>query len=142
MAANRKLEKELEQATQAALQGHLASFIAGGAEVSGVTVVTGEVPDADMPALRTLGESLRDRMGPASVGVLGSRTADKAFLVVSVSDDVIARGVQAGKLVGSLAKRVGGGGGGRPNLATAGGRNPDGLSDALAASASIVRLRP
>jgi alanyl-tRNA synthetase len=51
----------------------------------------------------------------------------------------VARGVQAGKLVGALAKRVGGGGGGRPTLATAGGKNPDGLGDALAAATNEVR---
>jgi len=74
-------------------------------------------------------------------GAAGSADAaeGKAYLAASVTDDLVAEGVQAGKLVGALAKRVGGGGGGRPTLATAGGKNPDGLADALAAVADEVR---
>ena len=112
--------------------------------VGDVRVATGEIPGADMDTLRDLAETARNRMtatGGGGVAVFGSADAEegKAYLAASVTDDVIAQGVQAGKLVGALAKTVGGGGGGRPTLATAGGKNPDGLADALGAAADQVR---
>ena len=124
----------------AGLDGILQSAV----DVDGVRVATGEVTGADMDTLRGLAETARERLaatGGGGVAVFGSADADegKAYLAASVTDDVIARGVQAGKLVGALAKKVGGGGGGRPTLATAGGKNPAGLADALAAAVDEVR---
>ncbi|MEO0855308.1 MAG: DHHA1 domain-containing protein, partial [Bacteroidota bacterium] len=76
-----------------------------------------------------------------AVVVLGSADlgAGKAMLVCAVTDDLTKRGVQAGKLVGLLAKRVGGGGGGRPTLATAGGRQPEHLDAALGEAEALLR---
>ncbi|MFT5142434.1 MAG: alanyl-tRNA synthetase [Rhodothermales bacterium] len=132
--ANKRLEKELERVRAEALAGKLAAFIDKSVDVGGVKLARGRVDGADMNSLRGLGEELRSRMGDAAVGVLGSTDGDKAYLVVTVSDDVIKRGVQAGKLVGLLAKIVGGGGGGRPNLATAGGKIPAKLGEAIDAA--------
>ena len=119
----------------------LDGFLADAADVDGVRVVTGAVDGADMDALRDLAETARQRLGETGVAVFGAADADegKAYLAASVTDDLIGRGLQAGTLVGALAKRVGGGGGGRPTVATAGGRNPDGLPDALGAVADAVR---
>ncbi len=119
----------------------LDQILADAADVEGVRVATGTVPGADMDTLRDLAETARDRLGENGVAVFGSadEAEGKAYLAASVTDDLVKRGVQAGKLVGALAKRVGGGGGGRPHLATAGGRNPSGLSDALAAVSDEVR---
>jgi alanyl-tRNA synthetase len=104
-----------------------------------VRLVRGRVDGTDMNALRGLGEKLRDRLGRNSVGVLGSSDGPKAYLVVTVSDDLIKTGgLQAGKLVGALAKIVGGGGGGRPTLATAGGRDPSKLGEALDAAGETL----
>ncbi len=127
-----------EQAT-AGLDQTLAEAV----EVEGVRVATATVPGADMDTLRDLAETARERWGENGVAVFGSadEAEGKAALAASVTDDVVRRGVQAGPLVGALAKRVGGGGGGRPHLATAGGRNPSGLPDALAAVAEEVRQR-
>ena len=128
------------QNAAAGLDGILQSAV----DVDGVRVATGEIPGADMDTLRGLAETARARMtatGGAGVAVFGSADPEvgKAFLAASVTDDGISRGVQAGKLVGALARRVGGGGGGRPTLATAGGKNPDGLADALGAAVDAVR---
>jgi alanyl-tRNA synthetase len=132
--ANKRLEKELERVRAEALAGNLAAFIDNAVDVGGVKLARGRVVGADMNSLRGLGEELRSRLGDSAVGVLGSTDGAKAYLVVTVSDDVIKRGVQAGKLVGSLAKIVGGGGGGRPNLATAGGKVPAKLGEAIDAA--------
>ncbi|WP_420454401.1 alanine--tRNA ligase [Rubrivirga sp.] len=121
----------------------LDRFLSEAEAVGEVRVATGEVPGADMDTLRDLAETARNRMTATGGGVAVFGAADpdegKAFLAASVTDDLVAQGVQAGKLVGALAKKVGGGGGGRPTLATAGGKNPDGLADALGAAAEEVR---
>ena len=116
----------------------LAGILAGAEDVGGVAVATGTVAGADMDTLRGLAETARSRMG-SGVAVFGSVEGGKAYLAAAVTDDVVRRGVQAGKLVGALARRVGGGGGGRPTVATAGGKDPGGLPDALAAAAGEVR---
>ena len=126
------------QQAAAGLDGVLKAAL----DVDGVRVATGEIAGADPDTLRGLAETARERLaatGGAGVAVFGSAGDGKASLACSVTDDVVARGVQAGTLVGALAKRVGGGGGGRPTLATAGGKDPDGLPDALAAAADEVR---
>ena len=126
------------QQAAAGLDGVLQAAV----DVDGVRVATGEIAGADPDTLRGLAETARERLaatGGAGVAVFGSAEGGKATLACSVTDDLVARGVQAGKLVGALAKKVGGGGGGRPTLATAGGKDPDGLPGALAAAADAVR---
>jgi alanyl-tRNA synthetase len=142
IAQARRLEKELESMREQALAGRLDAFVESAVTVEGVRVAFGEVDAPDMNLLRTLGERLRQKLGAGSVGILGSANKDegKVYLVASVSDDLVSeRGLKAGDLVGILAARVGGGGGGRPHLATAGGRKPEALPDTLRESASVVR---
>ncbi|GIV59239.1 MAG: alanine--tRNA ligase [Rhodothermaceae bacterium] len=137
----KRLEKALEEAKQARLAAGLDALIGQARRLGDVRLVSGRVEPADMSTLRALGETLRDRLGGGAVGVLGTVDPEggKVYLVATVSDDLVARGLQAGKLVGVLAKRVGGGGGGRPTLATAGGRNPEALDEALAAAETVLR---
>ncbi|NBC15684.1 MAG: alanine--tRNA ligase [Bacteroidetes bacterium] len=141
MEARKALEREIETLRLQNLEGHLDTFIENAETVGSARLVTGRVPSTDMDALRDLGQMMADRLGEASVGVLGTEdpSGEKVYLVASVSDDLVERGVQAGKLVGALAKRVGGGGGGRPHFATAGGRQPEHLEDALTAAADALR---
>ena len=141
LAENKKLEKELASLSLNQLEGKLDAFISAAQDVSGARLVTGRLEQVDMDGLRTLGQSLRDRLPEKSVAVLGSVSpeGDKAYLVASVSDDLIKdAGVKAGAIVGSLAKRVGGGGGGKPTLATAGGKQPENLDGALEAAARVL----
>ena len=140
----KSLEATIAGLRKAQAAAGLDQILAEAEAVGDVRVATGEIPGADMDTLRDLAETARNRMtatGGGGVAVFGSADAEegKAYLAASVTDDVIAQGVQAGKLVGALAKTVGGGGGGRPTLATAGGKNPDGLADALGAAADQVR---
>ena len=140
----KSLEATIAGLRKAQAAAGLDQILAEAEAVGDVRVATGAIPGADMDTLRDLAETARSRMtatGGGGVAVFGSADAEegKAYLAASVTDDVIAQGVQAGKLVGALAKKVGGGGGGRPTLATAGGKNPDGLADALGAAADEVR---
>ena len=105
-------------------------------EVSGVKLMARKVAVADGKALRAAADTLRDRMG-SGVVVLGADTGGKATLLVAVTKDLTDR-VHAGKLVGGLAKHVEGRGGGRPDLAQAGGANVGGLDAALGAAADAL----
>jgi alanyl-tRNA synthetase len=87
--------------------------------------------------LRGIADELKNRLGSAVV-VLGAALEDKVNLVVAVTPDVTARGVHAGKLVKELAAMCGGGGGGKPELAQAGGKDPSRLDEALAAAERLV----
>ena len=86
--------------------------------------------NADGNTMRNEAERLRDTLGTAVV-VLGSRESGSVKLVVMVSKDIAGKRVHAGKLIKAVAEMVGGGGGGRPDMAQAGGKNPDALPDAL-----------
>ncbi len=139
----KSLEATIAGLRKAQAAAGLDQVLAQATTVGDVRVATGEIAGADMDTLRDLAETARNRMtasGGGGVAVFGAADAEagKATLAASVTDDLVARGVQAGKLVGALAKKVGGGGGGRPTLATAGGKNPAGLADALAAAADEV----
>ncbi|MEM8557225.1 MAG: alanine--tRNA ligase [Bacteroidota bacterium] len=130
----------------AALKAQLAAsgvdaLIDDATDVDGVRLVRGAIDGADAKTLQDLAADLRERLGENAVVVLGAadHEAGKAMLVCAVTGDLPKRGVQAGKLVGLLAKRVGGGGGGRPTLATAGGRQPEHLGAALADAEALLR---
>ncbi len=134
-------EKELEKKLEKAMQGGAGAgdLLAGAKTVQGVKLIAAEIDGADEVQLRSLGEQLKQKLG-SGVVVLGSRTDEKAMLVVQVSADLAAK-VSAGKLVGELAPLVGGRGGGKPDLAQAGGKEPGKLPEALAAAeAALAKL--
>ncbi len=134
----KSLEKELAAFKQGAASAGLDELIAEAQDVNGIRLITGEIPGADMRTLSDLGEQIREQLQENTVAVLGSANLEegKAYLVASVTDDLVKNGIQAGKIVGALAKIVGGGGGGRPHLATAGGKQPEHLAEALAAAST------
>ncbi len=129
----RDLEKEIALLRVASLGQVLDALVRDAVEANGVRVVAGKTAPAVMDDLRILGQDLRGRLGSGAVGVLGAVDpgGDKVYLVSTVTDDLVGKGLSAGKLVGAVAKTVGGGGGGRPELATAGGKLPDKLDEAL-----------
>ncbi len=135
----KSLEQTVEALQHEQLAQQLDTFLENSTTVGPVTLVTGQVASTDMDALRALGQELRGRLPNEAVGVLGTvdPEGEKVYLVCAVTDDLKDR-LPAGTLVGSLAKRVGGGGGGRPGLATAGGRQPKQLPDALQAAADVI----
>ncbi len=137
------LQDQVDQLRQQQLAGQLDQIIAENAvEVDGVTVVTGRLDRADMDELQEVGQQLRDKLGERAVGVLGSvgNEGEKVYVVATASDDLVEAGrLQAGRLVGTLGERLGGGGGGRPQLASAGGRDTEALDTVLEDTPSLVR---
>jgi alanyl-tRNA synthetase len=125
----RVLEKQLQ-----ALEGKLArskadDLVAAARQVNGVAVVAGRIDGLDTETLRGVVDTIRDRLGSGVVCV-GSAVDGKVNLVAAVTKDLTKR-VQAGRLVQEVARVVGGGGGGRPDLAQAGGKEPGNLDQAL-----------
>lgn len=106
-------------------------------QVNGVNLLAAKVSDVDMNGLRNLGDQLKEKMG-GGVVVIVSTMADKANVIVMADDDAVSKGAHAGNMIKEVAKLVGGGGGGRPNMAQAGGKNPAGADEAVAAAKEIL----
>jgi alanyl-tRNA synthetase len=126
----RELERQNEQ-----LQKKLASQAGGGlvsqaAEIAGVKAIIAELDQADPKSLRELVDDLKNQIG-SGVVLLGTAKGSKVSLIAGVTDDLTAK-VKAGDLVNQAANVVGGKGGGRPDMAQAGGSLPEHLNEALA----------
>jgi len=106
-------------------------------DVKGVPFIAAAVPGVDMNELRNLGDELKSKLA-GGVVLLISDKDQKVNLMAMASDEAIAKGAHAGNLVKGVASEVGGGGGGRPNMAQAGGKNPAGIPAALAKAADVL----
>jgi len=102
-------------------------------DVNGVKFLGVSLEGVDMNELRNLGDDLKSKLG-SGVIVLASVNEGKVNLMVAATDDVVAKGAHAGNIIKAAAPKVGGGGGGRPNMAQAGGKNPSGINEALEAA--------
>ena len=136
MADRKRLEKELD-----GLKRELARAAAGDAseqarEINGIKVLALELP-GDAATLRDEADRLRGVLGSGLV-VLGSREGGKVLLLAAATKDIAGKKVHAGNIIREIARLVGGGGGGRPDMAQAGGKNPDGLPAALERVYEIV----
>ena len=107
-------------------------------EVSGVKLLAMNVEGLDMNGLRNMGDKLRDQLGEGVV-VLASAEGGKVNLIVSATESAVAKGAHAGNLIRRLAPMVGGGGGGRPNMAQAGGKDPSGIPAMLEKAADFLK---
>ena len=134
---NRQLEKELEQ-LKSKLASSAGSDLAGQAEdINGVKVLAARIDGGDARALRDIVDQLKQKLGTAAI-VLATVSGDKVSLAAGVTKDTIGR-VKAGDLVNHVAMQVGGKGGGRPDMAMAGGSDPAALEGALASVSDWVR---
>jgi len=107
--------------------------------LDGFKIVSSRIHASTMEELKSIGDTLRTKLG-SGVGILASIIDEKVALVCVVTDDLIkTRNLQAGKIVGEVARQVGGGGGGKPHLATAGGKEVSKLDDALTRTVDIIR---
>ena len=132
-----EMEKELAKQRQATVQSRapaIAEELLG--KLQGKLLV-GNLGDANPELLRTVVDALKPKLTSAIV-VLGGAAEGKVSLICYVTPDLVKEGKQAGKIVGAVAKICGGGGGGRPDLAQAGGKQPEKLAEALAAVPQIV----
>jgi alanyl-tRNA synthetase len=138
----RKLEKEIAKLRLESRRDEMKALVRAAKNVDGtnIRVISEEIKVSDADELKSLAEMLRDELKTAAVATLGAAlAADKVSLVSVVTDDLIKeKKLQAGKLVGSIAEIVGGKGGGRPQIAQAGGKYPERLKEALASTQGFV----
>jgi alanyl-tRNA synthetase len=132
----KKLRRELESMRMKSASAATADAASSAVEVKGVKVLAQRVDALDKSQMRNLVDELRGKLG-SGVVVLGAAAEGKVSLIVGVSKDLTGR-VQAGKIVGAIAAKVGGKGGGRPDLAEAGGSDVAGLDAALASARDVV----
>lgn len=139
ISRNRELEKEIQKLKQKQAGSKLDDLLKDGKTLNGINLFTGSIPGAEMDALKQLGYDALQKTSEKSVIVLSSTTDEgKVFLMAALTDDLVSEGLKAGTLVSELGKIVGGGGGGQPNLATAGGRFPDKVEEAFKAAEKWV----
>jgi alanyl-tRNA synthetase len=136
-ADNKALASELESLKAKMAKDSLGNVLDNVVEVKRMKVLAAKVPGVDMNGLRDLSDNLCDKMGQGVV-VLVSETDGKVNLVAKATEDAVLNGAHAGNLIKAIAPMVGGGGGGRPNMAQAGGKNPAGIDECLKAVVGIV----
>ena len=107
-------------------------------EVKGLKVLATKVPDVDMNGLRNLGDQLKEKLGEGVIVLASSQGNDKVNLIAMATDGAMKQGAHAGNLIKAIAAIVGGGGGGRPNMAQAGGKNPAGIDEAIAKVTEVL----
>ncbi|MDE7001604.1 MAG: alanine--tRNA ligase [Lachnospiraceae bacterium] len=137
MAEIRSLQSENESLKSKAAQEALGDVMNQVTEVKGVKLLAARADGVDMNGLRDLGDQLKAKLGEGVV-VLASGIEGKVNLVAMATDDAMAKGAHAGNLIKGIAGLVGGGGGGRPNMAQAGGKNPEGIDKAIAETKAVL----
>ena len=106
-------------------------------EIKGVNLLAASLKGVDMNGLRELGDQLKEKLGEGVI-LLASETEGKVNLMAMATDEAMKKGAHAGNLIKGIASLVGGGGGGRPNMAQAGGKNPGGIAEALEEAVRIL----
>ena len=130
-------EKEIAELKSKLTSGVEDDIINSAKEINGVKVVAYSVDGIDGNALRDLGDKVRNKLS-SGVVVLFSNVAGKVNLIAMSTKDVLDKGVHCGKIIKEVASIVGGGGGGRPDMAQAGGKNPQNIKDAIEKTYSVV----
>ena len=136
-AENKALNSEVESLKSKLAQDAMGDVMSQVEEVKGVKFLAAKVEGVDMNGLRELGDQLKDQLGEGVV-VLASATDGKVSLMATATKGAVEKGAHAGNLIKAIASCVGGGGGGRPNMAQAGGKNPAGIDDAIAKARQVL----
>ncbi len=137
MAELKALQSENESLKSKAAKEALGDVMDQVAEVKGVKLLAASVADVDMNGLRDLGDQLKEKLGEGVV-VLASAKDGRVNLIAMATDGAMKSGAHAGNLIKGIAALVGGGGGGRPNMAQAGGKNPAGIEAAIAEASKVL----
>lgn len=137
LAEIKALNSEIESLKSKAAKESLGNVENDIKEVNGVKVIATKVSGVDMNGLRDLGDQLKTKI-ESGVVVIASETDGKVNLIAMVTDDAIKKGAHAGNLIKEISGFVGGGGGGRPNMAQAGGKNPAGIDECLVKAVSVI----
>jgi alanyl-tRNA synthetase len=134
----KELKQENESLQSKAASSIVDDLIAKKVMIGDTSVVRARVDNFDNDRLRDLSDKIKDKLVD-SVVVLASANDGKVLLVVSASDSAVTKGAHAGKTIGLIAKLVGGGGGGKPQMAQAGGRDVSKMNEALEKSIEILK---
>ncbi|MCI8891633.1 MAG: alanine--tRNA ligase [Eubacterium sp.] len=137
IAENKALSSENESLRSQAAKEALGDVMDQVQEIAGVRFLPARVSGVDMNGLRDLGDQLKAKLGEGVI-LLASDQDGRVNLVAMATDSAMAAGAHAGNLIKAVAGKVGGGGGGRPNMAQAGGKNPAGIADALKEAAAAL----
>ena len=137
LAENKALHSEVESLKSKLAKDAMGDVMNQIVEVKGVKLLATRVDGVDMNGLRDLGDQLKEKIGEGVV-VIASANEGKVNLMVTATKEAMDKGAHAGNLIKAIASLVGGGGGGRPNMAQAGGKNPAGIDDALAKAKEVL----
>ncbi|MBR1568446.1 MAG: alanine--tRNA ligase, partial [Lachnospiraceae bacterium] len=140
MAEIKDLSSENESLKSKLAQDSLGDVTDQVTEVKGMKFLAASVADVDMNGLRELGDQMKNQLGEGVV-VLAASMDGKVNLVVMATEEAVKKGAHAGNLIKAIAPCVGGGGGGRPNMAQAGGKNPAGIDEALKLAKETVETQ-
>ena len=140
LAQNQTLDREVKALKRKLARFEFEQHLSQVQDVNGINVLAIQVTVDDSSLMREMGDWFRDKLG-SGVVVLGTVLNEKPSFIAMVTDDLVKQGLHAGKLVKGVAQVVGGGGGGRPNMAQAGGRDADKLPEALAHVEQLVKAQ-
>ena len=140
MAEVRELQSENESLKSKAAREALGDVMDQVVTVKGVKLIAARADGVDMNGLRDLGDQLKEKLGDGVV-VLASEQDGRVNLIAMATDAAVKAGAHAGNLIKGIAALVGGGGGGRPNMAQAGGKNPAGIDAAIGEAAKVLETQ-
>ncbi|MEJ8733384.1 alanine--tRNA ligase [Mediterraneibacter sp. ICN-202921] len=138
ISENKALHAEVEGLKSKIAQSAAGDILDKVTEIGGVKLLAAKIDGVDMNGLRELGDQLKEKLGEGVV-VLASGAENKVSLMATATEGAMKQGAHAGNLVKAIAGLVGGGGGGRPNMAQAGGKNPAGIEEALSKATEVLK---
>lgn len=138
LAENKVLSGEVESLKSKMAQEAVGDVMDSVKDIEGVKLLAIKVDGVDMNGLRDLGDQMKEKLGEGVV-VIASAAEGKVNLMATATAEALSKGAHAGNLIKGIASLVGGGGGGRPNMAQAGGKNPDGIDAALAKAEEVLQ---
>lgn len=130
MKENKEIKSENESLKQKMANDSVKDVLSNVKKIGNFSVVAINVPDTDMGELRNLGDSIKGKIG-SGVVALASNKDGKVSFIVTATNDAVKAGIHSGNIIKNAAPLLGGGGGGRPDMAQAGGKNPEGIEKAL-----------
>jgi alanyl-tRNA synthetase len=137
LSENKSQQKQIAALQKKLARSQFSDLLRQVQQVNGINLLATQVDVGSIDNLREMSDWFQDRIG-SGIAVLATISSGKPVFIVRVTDDLVKRGVKAGDIVREVARIVGGGGGGRPNLAQAGGRDPEKLPEALASVPGLV----
>ena len=137
VADNKALKSEVESLKSKLAKDAMGDVLDQVIEIKGVKLLAAKLEGVDMNGLRELGDQLKEKIGEGMI-LLASVNDGKVCLMATATQEAMAKGAHAGNMIKAVASLVGGGGGGRPNMAQAGGKNPAGIDDAIAKAKEVL----